>query len=170
MKINIQNNPDHAEVKDLFERAFNEILEDETGYFTPELNQDTLKSWFDYEEMMNYQKYGCLIEARDDNNILIGAGFIAKQHPISWPDGKKAELFIIGVLPGTQRAGLGSMILQKCEEAARSFGASTVIVNAHSMQPQLHTFYQKNGYTRIGELEGYYENGNATFFTKHLDK
>jgi len=168
MKIYIQDNPDHKEVRELFERAFNEILEDETGYFTPELDQNTLKAWFDYDEMIKYMKYGKLVEARDEENKLIGAGFVAKQHPISWPDGKKAELFIIGVLPGTQRGGLGSMILQKCEETAKGFGASTVIVNAHSMQPQLHTFYQKNGYKLIGELSGYYENGNAKFFTKSL--
>ncbi|MBP9702105.1 GNAT family N-acetyltransferase [Candidatus Woesebacteria bacterium] len=168
MKIYTQDNPDHKEVRELFERAFNEILEDETGYFTPELDQNTLKAWFDYDEMIKYMKYGKLVEARDEENKLIGAGFVAKQHPISWPDGKKVELFIIGVLPGTQRGGLGSMILQKCEEAARDFGASTVMVNAHSMQPQLHTFYQKNGYKLIGELSDYYENGNAKFFTKSL--
>lgn len=168
MKISIQDNPNHVEVKDLFERAFNEILEDETGYFTPELNQNTLKAWFDYDEMIKYLKYGNLVEARDEDGKLIGSAFIAKQHPISWPDGKKAELFIIGVLPGTQRSGLGSMILKKCEESARNFGASTVIINAHSMQPQLHAFYQKNGYKLIGELSGYYDNGNAKFFTKSL--
>lgn len=168
MNIYIQENPNHKEVRELFERAFNEILEDETGYFTHELNQNTLKAWFDYDEMIKYMKYGKLVEARNEDNMLIGAGFIAKQHPISWPDGKKAELFIIGVLPGTQRSGLGSIILHKCEEVARNFGASTVIVNAHSMQPQLHAFYQKNGYKLIGELSGYYENGNAKFFTKSL--
>lgn len=170
MNIYIQNHPNHSEIKNLLGRAFSEILDDETGYFTPELNQNTLKDWFDYEEMINYLKYGCLIEARDEDNNLVGCGFIAKQHPISWPDGNKAELFIIGVLPGTQRSGLGSLILQNCEEAARNFGASTVIINAHSMQPQLHAFYQKNGYKLMGELVDYYENGNATFFTKKLTK
>ena len=168
MNIQITTIPDLAKLKELFERSFTEILHDETGYFTDDLNQDKLSEWFDFEEMIRYLPYGKLIEARDEDNTLIGAGFIAKQHPISWPDGHKAELFIIGVLPGTQNKGLGSSILARCEEEAKSFGAESVIINAHSMQPQLHKFYEKNGYNRIGELVDYYANGNATFFSKNL--
>ena len=168
MKINVVTTPNKEELHNLFERAFAEILHDETGYFTEALNQDTLVDWFDFEAMIDYLPNGSLIEARDDQDTLIGAGFIAKQNLMSWPDGHKAELFIIGVLPGTQTQGLGSSILLECEKAAKTFGAESVIVNAHSMQPQLHKFYLKNGYQRIGELQNYYANGQATFFSKKI--
>ena len=168
MNIKVVENLDYKELHNLFERAFNEVLRDETGYFEGELNQDKLSDWFDFDEMLKYLPYGKLIEARDDENILIGAGFIAKQNPISWLDGHKAELFIIGLLPGTQNKGVGSAILKECETQARLFGAESVIINAHSMQPQLHKFYEKNGYKKIGELSDYYANGNAIFFSKKI--
>jgi len=168
VNITIVANPDYQELHNLFERSFNEILHDDSGYFTPELNQDKLSDWFDFDEMLKYLPYGKLVEARDDENQLIGAGFIAKQNPMSWPDGHKAELFIIGILPGTQNKGLGSAILGECEKQAKMFGAESVIINAHSMQPQLHKFYEKNGYKKIGELTDYYANGNAIFFLKEF--
>lgn len=168
MQLNVISEPRYEELENLFQRSFSEILEDETGYFQGELNQDNLSDWFDLKEMFTYLPYGKLIEARDDQNTLVGAGFIAKQNPMTWPDGHKAELFIIGILPGTQHKGLGSTILAKCEEEAKNFGTESVVINAHSMQPQLHSFYEKNGYKKIGELENYYANGNAIFFSKNL--
>ena len=168
MKTSVVETPNYQELHNLFERAFNEILHDETGYFEGELNQDKLSDWFDLDEMLKYLPYGKLIEARDDNDTLIGAVFIAKQNPMSWPDGHKAELFIIGILPGTQNKGVGSTMLAECEAQAKLFGAESVIINAHSMQPQLHKFYEKNGYKRMGELVDYYANGNAVFFSKSL--
>ena len=168
MNIQTISSPNNYELHNLFERSFAEILHDDTGYFTEELNQDKLSDWFDFDEMIKYLPYGSLVEARDNKNVLIGAGFIAKQHPISWLDGHKAELFIIGVLPGTQNKGLGSQILQECESQAKLFGAESVLINAHSMQPQLHKFYEKNDYQMIGELDGYYQNGNAKFYLKKI--
>lgn len=166
--IEVNQNPNCDELHNLLERSFNEILHDDTGYFTEELNQDKLSDWFDFDEMLKYKEHGKIIEAREDNQTLVGAAFIAKQHPISWLDGHKAELFIIGILPGTQNKGLGSSILKKCEQEAKLFGAESIIINAHSMQPQLHKFYEKNGYDKIGELQKYYANGNAFFYLKNL--
>ncbi len=168
MEINVTVTPKYEELYNLFERAFNEILHDETGYFTEDLNQDKLADWFDFDEMLKYLPYGKLIEARDDVGTLVGAAFIAKQNPISWLDGHKAELFIIGLLPGTQNKGLGSAILKRCENEAKIFDAQSIIINAHSMQPELHKFYEKNNYKRMGELIDYYANGNAIFFSKKL--
>jgi len=143
MELSVNQNPNLDELHNLLERAFSEILHDETGYFTGDLNQDTLSDWFDIEEMIKYLPYSKLIEARGKNKTLIGTAFIAKQNPLSWPDGHKAELFIIGILPGTQNKGLGSAILSECEVQAKLFGAESVIINAHSMQPQLIKFYEK---------------------------
>lgn len=168
MKFSTVTNPNYDELYNLFQRAFSEILTDQTGYFEGDLNQDNLSDWFDFDELIKYLPYGKLIEARNDEGILVGAAFIAKQNPLSWPDGHKAELFIIGVLPGTQNKGLGSTILSECERQAKNIGAESVIINAHSMQPELHKFYTKNGYQKIGELVNYYANGNATFFLKNL--
>lgn len=168
MNFKINSDPNKVELHNLFERSFAEILNDDTGYFTDELNQDKLSEWFDFDEMIKSLPNGKLVEVRDKTNQLIGAGFIAKQNPINWPDGHKAELFIIGVLPGHEKLGIGSQILQKCEEQAKLLGAEKILINAHSMQPQLHHFYQKNGYEIIGTLKNYYANGDAIFFSKNL--
>jgi ribosomal protein S18 acetylase RimI-like enzyme len=170
MEIKAVTTFDPLELKNVFERAFSETLADETGYFSenPDKDQNNLIDWFDFDAMIKYLPHGKLIEARDAVGLLIGAAFVGKQNLISWPDGKKAELFIIGLLPGKEQKGIGSQLLKYCEEEAKVFGAKQLIVNTHSMHPRLHHFYEKNGYKRIGELTNYYANGNATFFAKEL--
>lgn len=170
INLDVNQSPNRDELYNLFQRAFSEIDSSSSGYFVdnPSMNQDNLADWFDFTEFIKYLSYGKLIEARDNDGLLIGAAFIGKQHPLTWPDGKKCELFIIGLLPGHEHKGLGSQILVFCQEQAKAMGAKSIIVNAHSEQPHLHKFYQKNMYHNIGTLKNYYANGDAVFFQKNL--
>ncbi len=58
-------------------------------------------------------------------------------------DETQAGLRLIGIHPASQRQGHGAALLRLAEQAARSFGRSEVVINAH---PTSLTFYLANGY------------------------
>lgn len=166
MQILEQSDPQVEEIRTLFSLAFDELSGNDSEKFADDQNQ-SLSEWFSVEEMMKYLRYGVFLEAREGDK-LIGAAFIAKQHPISWPDGKKAELFVIAVLPEYRNQQIGKMLLERAEESAVAFGATGVIVNTNELMDTVTKFYERNGYQPMGVLQDYYDNGNAKFFYKRL--
>ena len=64
-------------------------------------------------------------------------------------DDTQAGLRLIGIRKGLQRQGHGAALLRLAEQAARDFGRSEVVINAH---PTSLTFYLANGYA--GRLAG----------------
>ncbi|PWU24244.1 hypothetical protein C5B42_00295 [Candidatus Cerribacteria bacterium 'Amazon FNV 2010 28 9'] len=166
MYIATQKNPDKHELSHLFETSFACMLEE--GNFSPELNQ-SLFEWFDMDEMITeLQKGGVLLEARDDENKLVGALFLAKQNRITWPDGKKAEIYIVATLPEARGKGIGKRLLLEAEDAAREMEAKSIIANTHVLANLVAAFYEKQGYQKMGILNDYYDNGDAVFFQKKL--
>lgn len=65
----------------------------------------------------------------------------------------------IGMLatdPACQAHGLGKQMLFQAEEyAAEHFGASVFKMSVLSSRPELMAFYERRGYVRTGEVEGY---------------
>jgi ribosomal protein S18 acetylase RimI-like enzyme len=170
MYISTQKNPNIQELTHLFETAFQCLIGNESEKFSDEQDQSLLE-WFDVNEMIhNLKEGGILLEARDDDNSLVGALFLSKQNPISWPDGKKAEIYIIATKPEARGKGIGKKLVLEAEDAARNMGAKAIIVNTHILMELVASFYEKNGYTKIGILKQYYENGDAVFFLKQLEK
>jgi GNAT superfamily N-acetyltransferase len=55
----------------------------------------------------------------------------------------QAGLRLIGIRKDLQRQGHGAVLLALAEQAARSFGRSEVVINAH---PTSLAFYLANGY------------------------
>lgn len=162
--IQTQNSPSLQELETLFENCFRE-------YEPEESNQEdgqSLNEWFSIKDMIDYLPYGELWEARDKEGQLIGATFAAKQNPISYPDGKKWELFILAVLPDSRHQGIATKLVHKAESSAKVCGAHSLVINTHYTLTSLHQFYQHLGYTKIGQLDNYYDNGHATFFKKEL--
>lgn len=166
MQIQKTLNPDKEEVQIFLENAFKELDPEDESKFTEETNQ-SLEEWFSVDEMFDYLKHGCLVEARIDNK-LVGLAFIAKQNPITWPDGHKAELFVLAVDQTIRGQGLGSKLLKATEDIAKEFGAEVIITNTNSLMNKTIDFYVKNNYQIIGELKEYYDNGNAVFLIKNL--
>lgn len=104
----------------------------------------------------------------EENGELIGGAIIGMQSPLSWPDGRKCELFILGVLPEFRKLGIGKSLLKKAEEIAKGMGAKSVIINTNALMKRTEKFYLDNGYQNIGMLKGYYGNGDAVFLLKVL--
>lgn len=166
MEIVTQSNPTLAELRTLFSAAFMELAGQDDEKFSTDQGQ-SLDEWFSLNELPKYLQYGICIEAREDGK-LVGAAIIAQQNPLTWPDGKKAELFIIAVLPAYRHQQIGKKLLMQAEFEAHKFGAHAIIVNTNSLMESTMNFYLKNGYEQIGELHGYYNNGAASFFLKRL--
>lgn len=141
MNIAKQNHPNLPELNEFFELAFQE---GNTGQLHSE-DMQTLSEWFSVKAMIEYLTHGALLEVREMQE-LIGAIFVGRQNPISWPDGKKAEIFILAVKASHRNQGIGKSLLLAAENAARDLGAKTIMTNTHIDLTNLHQYYQNQGY------------------------
>ena len=167
--IAVQSVPNIQELKTFINDAFEVIDPNDSKKFTEAGNgQSSIDDWFSVEAIPSYLNKGKLLEARNDKGELVGAGFIGMQNPISWPDGKKAKLFLIAVSPEYRNQGVGKLLLVEAENMAKLMGSKKLIINVHVFQEQTHKWYQRQGYKEMGVLNNYYDNGSAKFFYKDL--
>jgi N-acetylglutamate synthase-like GNAT family acetyltransferase len=75
--------------------------------------------------------------------VLVHDGEVVGTVRIDLIDETQAGLRLIGIRPDVQRQGHGAVLLALAEEAARAFGRTEVVINAH---PTSLTFYLANGY------------------------
>lgn len=167
--ISSQQKPDVNELKKVFSDSFDELMDGDQDSFPEALSQG-FSEWFSFDEMIQYMKHGTLVEARLEDSTLVGAAFVGKQNPISWPDGYKATLFILAVVPHVRNHGIGKALLESCEKEAKKFGALKLLIDTHVAMGKTRQFYENQGYTIIGILKEYYGNGEATFFSKDLEQ
>lgn len=82
------------------------------------------------------------------------------------------ELFWIGVLPDSHRAGVGSTLLADFEGIARASGARTLTVSTSSLPAtdKARRFYAARGYERAAEdIPDFYGPGDSKVtFTRSL--
>lgn len=78
-------------------------------------------------------------------HLLVCDGEIVGTVRIDLIDHAHAGLRLIGIRRDVQRRGHGSTLLRLAESAARTFGRTIVVINAH---PTSLTFYLANGYRR----------------------
>jgi GNAT superfamily N-acetyltransferase len=76
-------------------------------------------------------------------HVLIRDGEVVGTVRIDLIDETQAGLRLIGIRRNSQRQGLGAVLLDLAEQAARAFGRTEVVINAH---PTSLTFYLANGY------------------------
>lgn len=167
-KIDIDTKASKDELNDFLTLSFSQFISS-NGDVEIQDGQN-LEQWFDIDGLLAYldSKNGYLITARDESKKLIGISFIGKQSLLNWPDGNKAELFIIAVDINYRRFGIGTKLLQRAEECARNFDSRSIMLNTHIDQKQSRSFYEKNEYTLMGILHDYYDNGDAAFYGKSL--
>jgi ribosomal protein S18 acetylase RimI-like enzyme len=166
LTIQQQLSPNLSEVKNFFEKVFSEYDSTDIENFADDENQ-TMDEWFDVEALLEYLQHGAFIEAREGEK-LVGAIFIGKQNILNWPDGKKAEIFILGVDPEYRKHGMGRELMKHAEMFGKKLGAKSIIVNTHQSLLTVQQFYERLGYQKIGSLADYYDNGTAIFFKKRL--
>jgi GNAT superfamily N-acetyltransferase len=76
-------------------------------------------------------------------HVLVHDGEVVGTVRIDLIDDTQAGLRLIGIRPDVQRQGHGAVLLALAEQAARAFGRTEVVINAH---PTSLTFYLANGY------------------------
>lgn len=158
-KFEILHNFDRDLIYNLYDRAFDYEGED----------AQKLSEWIDIDQLLKYQMegFGVTIVVKFEDK-LVGACSIGQQNPISFVDGKKYEIFVLGVLKEYRRFGLATELLRLSEKLAKDSGALNLILNTHIDLKGVQSFYERNQYIRMGVLKNYYENGDAVFFTKSL--
>ena len=112
--ISIQNKPNIEELREFLTIVYNDLDPLDSARFSNEQIQE-LDQWISLDEMMKYS-YGKLIEARNSEGKLVGALYLGKDNPIAWPDGNKAEVFLLGPFPSERGKGIGSGLMKKAED------------------------------------------------------
>jgi len=67
--------------------------------------------------------------------------------------GGTCQLTSLWVEESHRRAGLGSALLRAVEDEARRRGCAQVVLLTHDFQAP--AFYERHGYRRVGEIDGY---------------
>jgi ribosomal protein S18 acetylase RimI-like enzyme len=67
--------------------------------------------------------------------------------------GGTCQLTSLWVEASHRRAGLGSALLRAVEDEARRRGCAQVVLLTHDFQAP--AFYERHGYRRVGEIDGY---------------
>lgn len=166
MEIILDKNIDLNVLEDLFTKCFNQLKDNDGDDFDDSQNQE-FRDWFGIDYLNDYLKF-CEVIVAKEGPVVVGGAIVGMQSPLSWPDGKKYELFILGVLPEYRSKGVGAMIMKKVEEVSKVNGSESVILNTHELAVSTQMFYKKLGYKDIGTLYEYYGNGNAVFLMKKL--
>jgi ribosomal protein S18 acetylase RimI-like enzyme len=146
---------DRVVLHDFFQKAFD--IDDEDS-------QD-LDEWISIDEILSNLNTGALFVATI-GNLIIGAVFIDKQNKYTYVDGKKLEIYIIGVDRQYRKNGVATGLLGCIEKYAKEVNAKKIIANTHIDLVDVQNFYIRNGYKMIGKLENYYDNGDAMFMQK----
>jgi len=76
-------------------------------------------------------------------HVLLHDGDVVGTVRIDLIDETHAGLRLIGIRPDLQRRGHGAVLLMLAERAARAFGRTDIVINAH---PTSLAFYLANGY------------------------
>lgn len=150
----------------LFTNSFSKLKDGDSEKFGED-NSQGFREWFGIDYLKDYQKFSHVIVVREQDNI-VGGAIVGMQNPLSWPDGRKYELFILGVLPEYRNRGIGKLLVDRVEVVSKREGAQCVILNTHELMTDTQKFYTNLGYVKIGVLNDYYGNGKAVFFQKKL--
>jgi len=166
IQVKIENKIRIDQIEELFTTCFDELKDGDIEQFD-ETNNQKFREWFGIDYLADYSKYCDIILAREGKK-LIGGAIVGMQNPLSFPDGKKYELFILGVLPKYRNRGIGKMLIQNVIEAAKKNNAQTLILNVHVLMTSTQKFYSDLGFTKMGILDNYYGNGAAVFYSMTL--
>jgi ribosomal protein S18 acetylase RimI-like enzyme len=84
------------------------------------------------------------------------------------PRSKLARLYSIAVAPHIGRRGVGPLLLDAAEDAARRRGRRIMRLEVHQHNTRAIARYETSGYRLLGRREYYDDGGDALFFEKPL--
>lgn len=125
-----------------------EVFIDNSKY-DPDLKSDwaqsnTGKAYF--SNAINNPEAICLIA--EENNVAIGYLF-AEPKDIDYRLSRYIEIENMGVSPKYRSAGIGSRLMAKCFEIAKTKGFQRAYVNVYFNNLKAVKFYEKNGFNKI---------------------
>ena len=106
-----------------------------------------------------------IAQPQDSQNAIAGCAVLLLR--ASTPE--MARLYSLAVDPAHEGFGIGPMLLQACEESARTQGRTQIRLEVHETNERAIALYRKEGYAEFGRHVGYYKDlGDALRFRKTL--
>jgi ribosomal-protein-alanine N-acetyltransferase len=72
-----------------------------------------------------------------------------------------AHLFLLAVMPGRRRMGVGRALLEWLEKSCRTAGIQNIRLEVRWGNRQARRFYLSNGFRILGQVAGYYDRKEA---------
>ena len=73
--------------------------------------------------------------------------------------GKSARVLMLAVLPERRRRSLGKVLMEELYSRCRAKGFDTVMLEVRKSNRSAITFYERQGFSIIGENKSFYSNG-----------
>ena len=105
--------------------------------------------------------------ADEEHGVVRGVAYYA---PAVAADGV-SDLLMIGVIPGSQRQGVGESLLRYVEDALRADGQRMLLVETSALPgfDGARAFYLKNGFEEEARIRDFYQRGeDKVVFRKQL--
>jgi GNAT superfamily N-acetyltransferase len=145
---------------------------------TAKLLDDKIEQWDDTypsSELISLDISAKSIEGIYLNNILLGVYVLdqaqsSQYAALTW-NLNEAPIGVVhrmAVDPNSQGIGLGAKLLKHAEEKALNLGYKSIRLDAYKNNADLLKFYEKRGYTEVGEIPLEYTAGPFVCFEKKL--
>jgi GNAT superfamily N-acetyltransferase len=92
-----------------------------------------------------------------DGGSVIGLAWLIRTRALD----RSAYLRLLLVAEGRQSRGVGAALLERGEREVRRSGARHLVMLVTRANRRARTFYERHGYTRIGDLPGFVRPGMA---------
>lgn len=93
--------------------------------------------------------------ALEEGSAGVPAGFVLTRHVLD-----EEELLLIAVTPEARRRGVGTALIERLFDAARTRDVSRIFLEMRRGNPAIH-LYRKFGFEPIGERRNYYRMANG---------
>ncbi len=97
---------------------------------------------------------GFITTQNDNKEAAIGFALISNA-------GAEAEIVTLGVLPDTQRQGIGSYLINAIHKTCLECNTACVFLEVNAQDAGTISFYRNAGYECVGTRERYYKHGDA---------
>lgn len=97
---------------------------------------------------------GFIAIQNDNEEAAIGYALISNS-------GAEAEVVTLGVLPGMQRQGIGTHLINAIHKTCLECGTACVFLEVNAQDAGTISFYRNAGYECVGTRERYYKHGDA---------
>jgi len=135
---------------------------------TPDSN---IEDWFAMDELRQsiLDDRGVCLKALGEDGGIVGTIHAMQENLINGREAREKWIITnLAIIPEMTGLGVGGELLTAIEKEVRDRQVKKLFVHTNLDDEKVIHFYEKYGYTRVGEIKDYYYAGSAIFLLKYL--